>query len=107
MKAPKRIVCVVLAVVCVIVLIIASFFISYIAKATHSKNTLGKTETKYTTDETGARIANIPFSDYINKCDLDKDYITPEISEENSGEENRKAINEALSSLKNGGTVYI
>ena len=73
-----------------------------------SRETMGKTETQYKTDKTGSEIENIPFSEYIKDCSSEKEYITAQVHENNSGEENSAAISEAIDALgSEGGTVYI
>ena len=97
----------------IIVLIIASvplgFFINYGIKANRNKNTLGKVETLYTTDETASKIANIPYENYIKACNVADDAVVPAVHENASGEENSRVINEAIAKLSEngGGTVSI
>lgn len=93
----------------IIALAISAFFIDYAVKANRSNETRGKTETQYTTDETGSIIINIPYDKYIEKCDAPEEYIIPDISENNSGKKNSSAVNEAVNvfSENGGGTVYI
>jgi len=64
--------------------------------------------TRYKTDETGSRILNIPYSEYINQC-LPGDVFTPVISE-NPGmaKENTESINQAIDEASlSGATIYI
>ncbi|MGN1349244.1 MAG: glycoside hydrolase family 28 protein [Acutalibacteraceae bacterium] len=89
-------------------LIIIGLFSGFLSSPLHSKETIGKTETQYKTDKTGSKIENIPFSKYIKNCSLEKEYITAQVNENNSGEENSAAISKAIDALgSEGGTVYI
>ena len=72
-----------------------------------STKTLGKAPTKYHANENATRIVNIPYKKYIKKMTAPTDCVIPSISEDFSPEENAKIINECISSLKIGGTVYI
>ena len=72
-----------------------------------STKTLGKAPTKYHANENATRIVNIPYKKYIKQMTAPTDCVIPSISEDFSPEENAKRINECISSLKIGGTVYI
>lgn len=89
------------------VLVIGSFSVCYLLKANRDNSTLGRTETEFTADESGNRISNIPFQNYITKIKKPKNAVTAEVSPDASGESNSKAINNAINSLKDGGVVYI
>ncbi len=65
-------------------------------------------KTKYTTDESGNRISNVPYGEILQKCTAGEDALVPEgLSAENTAEGNAKAINSAVESLTQGGTVLI
>lgn len=72
-----------------------------------STRTLGKAPTKYHANENATRIVNIPYKKYIKKMTAPTGCAIPSISEDFSPEENAEIINECISSLKIGGTVYI
>ncbi len=74
-----------------------------------NKSMLKKEKTKYYTDSSGNRIANIPYSEYIREAEIPKGSVVPYgLSESNTAEENGKAIQGAIDSLKEkGGTVFI
>ena len=85
----------------------AIFAVNYYFKTHRNTDTLGKTQTEFTADENGTRIANIPFDDYITNMDMPVGSMIPEISENASGEDNSSAINKSIKSLSSGGVVYI
>lgn len=105
----KKFLKIVVIVILITVSAIGAFFIDYAVKANRSNETTEKTETQYTADETGSIIINIPYDKYIEKCDIPEEYSIPDISENNSGEENSSAVNAAINvfSENGGGTVYI
>lgn len=97
------------AIVLIIAIIIGAFFCNYFVKSNRSTESVGKAETKYTADETGTFITNIPYDEYIQQCTVEDTAVTPEISADYSGEENSLAVNFAMNSVSEsgGGTVYI
>ncbi len=105
----KKFIIAVISIIGLAALIVGAFFINYAVKANRSTESVGKAETQYTSDETGSEITNIPYDKYIYKCEAPKKYIIPEISEDNSGEDNSSIINETINDLSEngGGTVYI
>ena len=73
-------------------------------------STLGKTETKYTADESGSRIANIPYEDYIQEVTAPADAVTVSgLSQDAAGEENGQKIQSTIDAVSQngGGTVLI
>ncbi len=74
-----------------------------------NKSMLKKENTKYYTDSSGNRIANIPYSEYVREAEMPKGSVIPcGLSESNIAEENGKAIQGTIDSLKEkGGTVFI
>lgn len=93
----------------IIISVLLRYFINYGLKANRNKNTLGKAETLYTTDETASKIANIPYEKYIKKCSCADSAVIPSVNENARGEENSRVINEAIAKLSEngGGTVRI
>lgn len=92
---------------CAGAVIIGTFGVHYCLKNSNSKETLGRTETKYTVDETASKIQNIPFEKYITDEKMPKSSIIPDISPSASAEKNAAAINSAISSVKEEGVIYI
>ncbi len=83
-------------------------FVSLISQTVKSKEMLPAEVTKYTADESGNRISNIPYEDIILSCTADEKALIPEgLSESGTPEDNAKAINSAIDALPQGGTVYI
>ncbi len=73
------------------------------------KSILPKEKTKYYTDSTGSRIANVPYEKYIENIPMPENALTPTgLSENNTAEENGIAIQKTIDVLgEAGGTVYI
>lgn len=74
------------------------------------KTMLPKEDTKYTADESGSRIANIPYDDYIKKGRVPDGYIEVEgLSESNSAQENSHLIQTVIDEAERngGGVIYI
>ncbi len=73
------------------------------------KSTGEKENSKYIMDDSGCRIANVPYDEYIYAASIPQGAVIPNgISRNNTAEENGKAIQAAIDCLdKNGGTVYI
>lgn len=72
--------------------------------------TLGKADTEYKADESGCRIKNIPYSDYISEKEIPQGALVCNISESNSGVENARLIQEQIDNASrnsSGGTVAI
>lgn len=88
-------------------IIIGIFMMNYYSKTHRNSDTVGKSQTEFTANENGTRIVNIPFDSYITDMDVPVGAIVPKISEKANGEDNSKAINEAIKSLSSGGVVYI
>lgn len=108
--AIKTVIKVISVLLAIVIVILAAFGISYAEQATRDKTMLERTDTKFYTDETGNRIANIPYDEYLNQLERpDGALDVEELSQENSGEENAAAIQSAIDSLseQGGGTVYI
>ena len=59
-------------------------------KSYFNKATLGKVVTEYTADESGCRIVNIPYDEYICKKELPQGALMCDLSETNSGAENAR-----------------
>ncbi len=76
-------------------------------KTHKNKETVGKTDTEFKMNESGTKIANIPYGEYIKECSRPNEAAVPAVKEDASGEENSRAINAAVNSLPNGGTVLI
>ncbi len=74
-----------------------------------NKNTRKKEKTKYYTDNSGFRIGNVPYGEYINNLDRPQEAIIPiGLSEHNTAESNGIAIQNAIDSFdESGGTVFI
>lgn len=114
MKSKKSVASVIIKIVCailaVIIAVLAVFGISYAEQALRDKTMLEPTQTKYYTDESGNRIANIPYDDYIKQTDMPEGAVEVDgISSDNSGEENAAAIQAVIDKVSDagGGTVYI
>lgn len=107
-KSAKRVILIILAVLCfAAILVLLVFSVRYYMKAHKNKETVGKTDTEFKMNESGTKIANIPYGEYIKDCERPDNAVIPDIKESASGEENSKAINDAVNSLSNGGTVVI
>lgn len=75
-----------------------------------SPETLGKTATEYTADESGCRISNIPYYDYISETEIPDGSLMCRLSETASATENAQAIQsqiDAASENPSGGIVAI
>lgn len=104
----KKAVVILLSVLLLGVLIATGVFaLDYHSKSTRSVEMMGETKTKYKMNKSADRIENIPFDKYISKEKKPKKAVVAKVSKDASGEENSKAINSAIDSLKKGGTVYI
>lgn len=107
-KSAKIVIIKILAVLCFAVIsVLLIFSVRYYMKAHKSKETVGKTDTEFKMNESGTKIANIPYDEYIKECKRPDDAVIPDVKESASGDENSKAINDAVNSLSNGGTVVI
>ena len=85
MSVIVKIVAVLLALV---VLFLAVFGVSYFRQASKDNSMLERIDTKYYTDESGNRIANIPYDDYIGGVSLPENYVAVDgLSETNTGED--------------------
>lgn len=114
MKSKKRILSVIIKIIAVllalVILFLAVFGISYIPQAAKDNTTLGRIDTKFYTDESGNRIANIPYEEYVANVSQPKNFVGVEgLSENNSGEDNTSLIQSTIDKLsfEGGGTVYI
>lgn len=108
--AIKTVIKVISVLLAIVIVILAAFGISYAEQATRDKTMLERTDTKFYTDETGNRIANIPYDEYLSQTERPDGALDVEgLSQENSGEENAAAIQSAIDTLsqQGGGTVYI
>lgn len=104
----KKAIKILLIILLILVLIVSgAFLIKYYLKTHRNTDTIGRTQTEFTADENGTRITNIPFNKYIADAEKPADAVIPEISENASGEDNSKAVNNAIDSLTSGGVVYI
>lgn len=75
-----------------------------------STKTSGKAITEYTADESGCRIANIPYDEYIYEKEIPQGALVCNVSQSNSGAENAKIIQaqiDVASCSASGGTVVI
>lgn len=114
MKSKKRFLSVIVKIVAVllalVVLFLAVFGVSYFRQASKDNSMLERIDTKYYTDESGNRIANIPYDDYIGGVSLPEKYVAVDgLSETNTGEENTALIQGVIDKLsaEDGGTVLI
>lgn len=79
-------------------------------KAYFRTEALGKAETKYKADESGCRIINIPYDEYISETEIPQGALICDLSEANSGAENARIIQSQIdiaSAKMAGGTVVI
>lgn len=79
-------------------------------KSYFNKATLGKVVTEYTADESGCRIVNIPYDEYICKKEIPQGALMCDLSETNSGAENARIIQTQIdiaSKSEAGGTVVV
>lgn len=109
-KALSIIVKIVALLLAVIILFLSVFAVSYVRQASRDNATLGRVDTKFYTDESGNRIANIPYSEYVSDVSQPQNYVSVEgLSENNSGEENTALIQDTIDKLSasGGGVVYI
>ncbi len=109
-KAFKIFISIVAVILALLLIALAVFGISYAEQTTRDNSTLGKTETKYTADESGHRIANIPYEDYIQEISAPADAVTVSgLSQDAAGEENGLKIQSTIDAVSQngGGTVLI
>ena len=72
--------------------------------------TLGKTSTEYIADESGSRISNIPYDDYISEIDFPDGALMCSLSETSSATENTHVIQSQIDTASenpSGGTVVV
>lgn len=67
--------------------------------------TLGKTATRYTADESGCRITNIPYDEYIYEKEIPQDALVCNVSQSNSGIENAKIIQTQIDIVSDNASV--
>lgn len=83
---------------------------SFMNSSLFGAETLGKEETIYKADETGCRISNIPYEEYIKEENIPLDAITVSgLSQENPGESNAALIQQYIdgATQNGGGTIVI
>ncbi len=97
-----------IAILLVIIIVPGVIFgVSYAEQALRDKTTLGRTQTRYDTDDSGNRIANIPYDEYAGDTALPEDAVTvTNLSESAGAEHNAAEIQAVIDSLSaNGGGV--
>lgn len=114
MKIKKRALSIFLKILAALLAVIlaagCAFGIAYAEQATRDNTTLGPVQTKYYTDETGNRIANIPYDDYACTQTVPDDAKPVDgLSENNDAAKNTAALQTAIDTLSaaGGGTVYV
>lgn len=93
--------------ICLTLVCCCELFFEPYMRSQRQSETLSREKTKYSANEEGTRIENIPFSSYISQKPRPKGSLVPDLRKDASGEENAEKINKAISTLSNGGTVYI
>lgn len=114
MKSKKQFLSVVTKIIAVllaiVILFLAVFGVSYFRQASRDNTMLSRVDTRYYTDESGNRIANIPYDEYIANVSIPDNSVTVDgLSDNNTGEENTALIQNVIDKLSadGGGTVYI